>query len=1012
MGIERETLMVRIFLTLVILAALAGPRAWAENEPETVVLQLKWFHQFQFAGYYAAEEQGYYREAGLSVEIREGNPRTDAVKEILAGRAQYGVSNSEVLLRRLRGDPVVVLAAIFQHSPLVFVAVEGSGIRHPQDMIGRRVGVSKSTRDAELLAMLHNEGISLDDIQPPKGGQFNAAMYYDGSADAGSAYLTNEPFYLEEKNIPYRVLHPLTYGIDFYGDCLITSETELGKHPDRVERFREASLRGWEYAMAHPEATVDLILKRYGSQKNRAHLLYEAEKMAELILPKLVEMGHMNPGRWRHIADTFVKLKMAPPDYDLDGFMYDPNPGKNLIQVRRFVLILLLVVAAAAVGLFTLFYFNRRLRREVLDRKLAEKTLRFQAELMEQIQDVIVAADTAGRIVYVNEAAVRTTEKTREELMNGDVHMFDLADTPRTTQEILQKTLSDGSWRGRVINRLPDGSARVLESRTWLSRDPDGKPSGIVGVSTDISERERMAEDLRAARDAADAANRAKSQFLANMSHEIRTPMNAILGFSEILLARAEDPRTKTYLSSIHSSGKALLALIDDILDLSKIEAGKMDISPAPVVVRSLMEEIGAMFSQKADENGLGLDVVIPDDFPRVLLLDELRLRQILVNLMGNAVKFTHKGSIRLCVHEHRRTDDAATRSRDRLDIAFEVEDTGVGIPKDQQKSVFEPFRKQSAQKPAEYNGTGLGLAITRSLVSLMGGEISLESEAGAGAVFRIMLPGVVVAEGPLPPEPACEFEQFKIHFPRATVLLVDDVSLNRELIQGFLEGHDLTMFEAESGERALQLLGIDAPHPAGSPPMPRPDVIFMDIRMPSMDGYETAMRIKENDPFKTVPIIAFTASAMKEEKERALSIFDGYIRKPAGAADILEALKAHLPCGPTPAGAAIADRPDAEALPLGAPGRPPEIMDRVENELLPEWREIMDLFFIDDVADFARKVDRLAAEYDIEPLSDYARKLLENAKRLDVEGMNRLMSDFERVVDELHHPRRILPNG
>jgi len=274
----------RIIVSLFVLACLSSPATAAKENIETVVLQLKWFHQFQFAGYYAAQAEGYYRDAGLSVEIREGDPRTDAVKEVTGGRAQYGISNSEVLLRRLRGDPVVALAAIFQHSPLVIVATEGSGIRHPQHMKGLRVGISRSTRDAELLAMLHNEGVSPDDFLPPKSGAFSVSMYYDGSADAGSAYLTNEPYYLEQKNIPYRVIQPLTYGIDFYGDCLITSETEATRHTNRTRRFREASLRGWEYAMKNPERMADIILERYDSKKSRDHLLYEADKMRELIL--------------------------------------------------------------------------------------------------------------------------------------------------------------------------------------------------------------------------------------------------------------------------------------------------------------------------------------------------------------------------------------------------------------------------------------------------------------------------------------------------------------------------------------------------------------------------------------------------------------------------------------------------------------------------------------------------------------------------------------------------------
>ena len=989
-------------LTLCILAAFAGQATGREAAPEPVALQLKWFHQFQFAGYYAAVEQGYYREAGLDVEIREGAPRTDSVEEVVSGRAEYGVSNSEALLRRLRGEPVVALAAIFQHSPLVFITVEDSDIRHPQDMVGHRVGVSKSTRDAELLAMLHNEGVSLDDIQPPKGGQFNVAMYYDGSADVGSAYITNEPFYLEEKGIPYRVLHPLTYGIDFYGDGLITSERELTDHPDRVKRFREASLRGWEYAMAHPESMVDLIIERYGSRKSRAHLLYEAEKMKELILPKLIEMGHMNPGRWRHIADIFVALKMAPADYSLEGFIYDPDPPPNLKRIRRYLLTLTLIIAAAGFGLFILFYFNRRLRKEVQEREAAEKTLRFQADLLNQIQDAIVATDIKGRIRYVNDAVVKATGKPADRLIGETVHILSDPGAADMQQAIMDRTISDGEWRGRVVNDTEDGSPIVFETRTWVVRDPDGNPAGMVGVSTDITERERLAEDLRAARDAADAANRAKSEFLANMSHEIRTPMNAVLGFSEILLDRTEDTQTRNYLKNIHSSGGALLDLIDDILDLSKIEAGKMDILPAPVVIRDLLDDIRSMFSRQTTKKGLHFEVAVPADFPEALMLDDARLRQVLVNLVSNAVKFTRQGHIRIRAHSRRRAADSAPGNPDRLDIAFGIEDSGSGIPEDQLERVFEPFRQQTAQKPAEYTGTGLGLSITKSLVSLMNGDISVESRIGVGSTFHILLRDVPVADPAAIPDPACAVQEAVFVFEPAVVLLVDDIPSNRILIQGYLEGRNLTVVEAESGERALQLLGIGDFRDLDAPPMDRPDAVLMDIRMPGMDGYETTRRIKETPSFEDVPIIAFTASAMKEEVERALSIFDGYIRKPASKVQILEALKNHLSCKPGGTEAPDAEAPSDAILPADIRDRSPEIADRVEAELLPEWREVMDLFFIDDVADFARKVDRFALRYEIAPLSDYARKLLESATHLEVEAMNRLMADFEKIVGEM----------
>jgi len=854
--------------------------------PETVVLRLKWYHQFQFAGYYAAQKQGFYREAGLSVEIREGESETDAVKEVCSGRADYGVSNSEVLLRRLRGDPVVVIAVIFQHSPLVFVTAENSGIRHPHDMIGRRIGFSQSTRDAELLAMLQNEGVSPDAVRLPDGGKCTLTMHYDGTADASSAYLTNEPFHLEQKNIPYRIIHPLYYGIDFYGDCLITSERELAEHPERVRAFREASLRGWEFAMSHQEEMTDYILRHYGKRKTREHLLYEARKMEELIHPKLIEMGHMNPGRWRHIADTFVKLKMADPGYSLEGFLYDPNPHTELARFRKFITVLLLILLAVGIGISVLLYFNRRLQNEVRERKHAEKQLRFQAELMDQIQDFIVATDTKGRITYINNAVARFLGQTGKSPIGKSVYILSKPDEFQIQQEIIEKTLAQGSWKGKVVNYAEDGSPHTLETRTWVTRDPAEGIVGMVGLSTDITEREHMSEKLRRAVEAAEAASQAKSEFLANMSHEIRTPMNAILGFSEILLNKTRNTQDRHYLTSIHSSGQVLLSLINDILDLSKIEAGKLEIRPEPVNIRNLFKEVRTVFFEKFRDKKLEFRTEVSEELPGLMMVDEVRMRQILINLVGNALKFTSAGFVQMSAYPQMQENNCPENC---LDLVLEVEDTGIGIPQDQHEVIFESFQQQKGQSSAKYGGTGLGLTITRRLTEMMKGSITVESEPGKGSLFRLLFCDVPMVKNQYESEDTDiseSWEEVAVQFASASVLAVDDGLLNRELIRGYLEGSGLSVMESENGEHALGLLR------AGN----IPDLILMDLRMPGRNGYEITEILRNDMKYKKIPVIACTAGAMKKDEKRIAELFDGLVRKPLEKRLLVSELKRFLP--------------------------------------------------------------------------------------------------------------------
>ncbi len=339
-----------------------------------VTLQLTWRHQFQFAGYYAAVEKGFYRDAGFDVTIVEGASDRKPIEEVISGRANYGVAKAELLLNRLHGQPVVALAAIFQHSAIIMLAKKESGITNPQEMIGKRVMLKQGNDAAEYLAMFKSEGVALDKVEIIPTS-YNIDDLISGKTDLFNAYITNEPYYLEQKGIPASIVSPITYGIDFYGDSLFTSEQEINKHPDQVKAFRAASLRGWEYAMAHSEEIIDLIVGKYGVKKSREHLRFEAAAMRKLMLPDLVEIGQMNPGRWRHMADTYVTLGMADAGYSLKGFIYDPNPAPDYSWAPRALGIGIAIILLTSSGFLVLLRFNTKLRSEVSQRRQAEEEL-------------------------------------------------------------------------------------------------------------------------------------------------------------------------------------------------------------------------------------------------------------------------------------------------------------------------------------------------------------------------------------------------------------------------------------------------------------------------------------------------------------------------------------------------------------------------------------------------------------------------------------------------------------
>lgn len=291
---------------------------------ETVTLQLKWSHAFQFAGYYAAQEKGYYRELGLDVYFREAIPGVDPTEQVITGQAQYGVGTSSLLLARWAGKPVVVLAVIFQHSPFVLIARQqgNGGTQTIHDLQSKRVMFEPQSE--ELIAYLKQEGIRPGTIKQ-QAHSFDTQDLIDGRVDAMSAYVTSEPYFLERAGIAYQVYTPRSVGIDFYGDNLFTSEIELKLHPERVRAFRQASLRGWEYAMAHPDEIVDLILKKYSRKHPRDFYLYEAQKMLPLLRTDLLEPGYMTSGRWQHIANTYAELGLLPSNVSLAGFLYEPE---------------------------------------------------------------------------------------------------------------------------------------------------------------------------------------------------------------------------------------------------------------------------------------------------------------------------------------------------------------------------------------------------------------------------------------------------------------------------------------------------------------------------------------------------------------------------------------------------------------------------------------------------------------------------------------------------------------
>ncbi len=649
--------------------------------------------------------------------------------------------------------------------------------------------------------------------------------------------------------------------------------------------------------------------------------------------------------------------------------------GKSRFAVKTNYQLLFQIAAVLAFIIIVFIYWNRKLAKEVNLRAQIERQTQSIIDAM-PIQIIITSHN--GDILSANPKALSDYSIKKEDITDLNIQQFyfditdrkaifdELATQGKVEQKLVKFKRLDNELRSMMVSVMP---VKYNKQQAYLS------------IAVDLTERLSMEKELHQAKESAEQANKAKSLFLANMSHEIRTPMNAIIGFTELLNDQINDTKLKKYTRIIQSAGNNLLTLINDILDLSKIESGRYKITKTAVNPHDLFAEIGNIFLMKIQENNIEFHINIDPKIPNSLLLDATRIRQVIFNLIGNAVKFTQNGTISVTIRAENNDDILST-----VDLKIAIQDTGIGIAPDQLDTIFKEFEQAQGQDNALYGGTGLGLPISKRLIEMMGGELNVQSTAGQGSTFTILLKQVDVAS--VKPDEKHNNTQSDIqyNFEQAHILIVDDVADNRALIKENLSTFPkLTLSEATNGEEAIQLCHEH-----------QFDLILMDIRMPVMDGYQATHQIRT---FSDTPIIALTASVVIGEfRPLQQDDFDGYLRKPVLKKDLFNELSRHI----------------AHTEHQQAPPKKQGIyIDSIELKhlnhaikalkiLQEQCHTVIQNNDINHIQTFANEILSLSEHYPIHAIEDYAKSLLSTVDSFDISGIKSNLTHFAILIEQL----------
>jgi PAS domain S-box-containing protein len=724
--------------------------AGAQPPLEAVTLQLKWKHAFQFAGYYAAIEQGYYADAGFDVTLQELVDARSPVDFLLSGEADYAVTGSEIVIHRANGATLVALATIFQHSAYGFLVREDSGIESVEDFVGKRVMLNGGIQDADLLSALRNAGLTDNDYQRQLTS-FDAMSLVRGETDVFNAYVTDQLFLLQEQGLGGRYILPQLYGVDFYSDILVTTEANIAAAPARAEAFRDASLKGWNYALNHMDELIDLILEKYNTQNlSRAHLEYEANSSREMILPLVVRLGYMNPERWQHIHNVFIQEGVLSPQSRIDGLYYDETAeelriGQWLAQHSTTVLItgvLLLLALLSAAILHAHRLVKIRTNELAENQRLGHQQHLQLQKLLDTINGISWEFDLAqGRFTYVSQNLKRLLGYSHAEMSTMDDWLNMIVDEDR--DEALVCCMSETeAGRDHVFEyrmKKRNGDIISVLDVVRVLKGKDGKPTQLAGFMVDITERKQTERALRRAQ-----RMDAVGQLTGGIAHDFNNILGIIQGNVDLMEQQLDHPALlQQSIGSLQVTTQRAIRLTQQLLGFSHARSEYAEAADLNTVIGEMRE--------------LTAGSLTPEIHVRHELADDLWYSNIdcgdfqnaLLNLVLNARDAMPRGG-ELVIRTGNISVARATAVKTGLlqpgdYVLLSVADSGVGIPAEKLDRIFEPFfTTKDAGK-----SNGLGLPMVFGFVQRANGQIDVDTHEGSGTSVTLYLPRTMAEPEP-----------------------------------------------------------------------------------------------------------------------------------------------------------------------------------------------------------------------------------------------------------------------